>query len=80
MRTQVVIDKEGRVVSAIYRRRPVTDVGVPAPEMGPVVAEGHTLVELGVPDEYAEFPAEHFAERLAADVQARLREGGPKRK
>ncbi len=74
MRTQVVVDKEGRIVSAIYRRRAVTDDDTLRPEMGPVVPEGHTVVELGIPDEYADYPVEHLVERLTADVQVRLRE------
>ncbi len=80
MRAQVVIDKEGKVVSALYRRRPAAEDDLLRPEMGPVVPEGHNLVELSVPDEYADYPAEQFVERLAADAQARLREAGPKRK
>jgi len=80
MRTLVVVDKEGKVVSAIYRRRPVADDDTLRPEMGPVVPEGHTLVELGVPDEYAEYSVEHIVERLNADAQVRLRDAGQKRK
>jgi len=80
MRTLVVVDKEGKVVSALYRRRPAPDDEALRPEMGPVVPEGHTLVELSVPEEYSDSPVEQLVERLTADAQVRLRDAGSKRK
>ena len=81
METKVVLDKNGEIVSAIYQTKPIPEeYDKLEPHMGPVVEEGQTLVELGVPNEYASFPLPEFVERLTADVQAKLARIGLKQK
>jgi hypothetical protein len=81
MRLKVIVNKDGRISAAISQTRPIPDEDDQLrPRMGPVLENGQTLVELGVPDEYASYPVEQLFERIAPEVQLRLGKGGGKQK
>jgi hypothetical protein len=81
MEIKVVLDKEGKIVSAIYQTKQIPEeYDKLKPHMGPVVEDGQTLVELGAPDEYASYPLPEFVERLTTDVKAKLDRIGVKQK
>ncbi len=73
METKVVLDEKGRIVSAIFQKRPAeAEYEKATLNMGPVTEEGQTVVELGVPDEYASLPLSRFVESVKSEVKAVL--------
>lgn len=80
MEIKVVLDKSGQMVAAIYKGTPMSkEPSMPSPEMGPVLEEGQTLVELGVADEYATYPLDEFVERLTVEAKAKLAKSAKKK-
>jgi hypothetical protein len=41
--------------------------------MGPIVAEGHEVIELGLPDEYERQPLSAVIEKITAELKERPR-------
>ena len=73
MEVQVVLDNKGKVVAAIYRPKPEPEEhDKPIPRAGPVIEDGQSLVELGIPDEYASYPLPDFVDRLTAEAEIKL--------
>ena len=70
MKVHVLYDKQGNVAS----------VGVPlplsydsrGPQFGPDPAEDQHAAEFEVPEEFAQLPLHHFADKLKVDVQAKV--------
>lgn len=74
MEARILVNRQGQIISAVLGRRPAeVEGGPPVPNMGPIVAEGHEVIELGLPDEYERQPLSAVIEKITAELKERPR-------
>ena len=73
MDCQVVLDRKGNVIAAIYKSTSAPEIyDSKTPRVGPVVEDGQTVVEIGISEEQAKLPLEEFVGHLQIEAQAKL--------